>query len=387
MAWRSFNALVNDPQLLIFDSREQSHFAVAHIRNAVCVRVKGASLEYVMGAVWSQDYWWGRDVLLVPGVWPTKEEKKEKEKEKKRKASEVIVDPVAKFLMEENRVKSLKIMEDEEGGDPFACFSKRYPFIICKSVKPWAIPSYPAEIIPRFLYMGTWEHANSVPILNDLHITYVLTAHTERLKEIKGCTHKYFDIFDEPNANITQYFEPAFEFIEEAKRAKARVLVHCGAGASRSVTLCAYYLMRVQHWGVDETIKFLKEQRKEVDPNPGFIKQLREVERKRSGRPAKEFVVEVHKSGQIVDTINPCEKEELIFGRQTTCDVVLDHASISRQHAKLLWSGESLHLVDMDSVHGTFVNKKRVGKSRQELQDGDFMAFGASTRKYVVREI
>ncbi|EFJ31072.1 hypothetical protein SELMODRAFT_27558, partial [Selaginella moellendorffii] len=84
---------------------------------------------------------------------------------------------------------------------------------------------------------------------------------------------------DEPNANITQYFEPAFEFIEEAKRAKARVLVHCGAGASRSVTLCAYYLMRVQHWGVDETIKFLKEQRKEVDPNPGFIKQLREVER------------------------------------------------------------------------------------------------------------
>lgn len=48
------------------------------------------------------------------------------------------------------------------------------------------------------------------------------------------------------------------------------------------------------------------------------------------------FFLEVIKDGEVIDQIN-LEKRKLIFGRQIqTCDLVLDHQSVSRQHAAVV---------------------------------------------------
>jgi len=52
--------------------------------------------------------------------------------------------------------------------------------------------------------------------------------------------------------------------------------------------------------------------------------------------------------------------DEMIVGRQPTCDLVLPTASISRQHARLLCQDGAYYLEDLNSRNGTFVNGRRV---------------------------
>lgn len=68
-------------------------------------------------------------------------------------------------------------------------------------------------------------------------------------------------------------------------------------------------------------------------------------------------------------------------------DILLDHQSISRQHAVIQFRAnpEVAFLYDLGSSHGTFVNKKQIKpKSYHPLKNGDMLRFGVSTRFYVV---
>ena len=55
--------------------------------------------------------------------------------------------------------------------------------------------------------------------------------------------------------------------------------------------------------------------------------------------------------------------------RSADADVVLDHASISRQHATLCYQvdGNKWLVTDQGSAHGTFVNGKQVLKVKLKL--------------------
>ena len=76
------------------------------------------------------------------------------------------------------------------------------------------------------------------------------------------------------------------------------------------------------------------------------------------------------------------------FGRKSDLvEVVLEHSSISRRHAVILHrnSDGTLHIMDLGSAHGTMVNGVTVTANEPcELQDGDMVQFGRSTRKYMV---
>lgn len=59
---------------------------------------------------------------------------------------------------------------------------------------------------------------------------------------------------------------------------KRGVLVHCVEGRSRSVAIVAAYLIKYKRMTTDQSLAFIKEKRTQIDPNPGYIKQLREYE-------------------------------------------------------------------------------------------------------------
>jgi len=78
--------------------------------------------------------------------------------------------------------------------------------------------------------------------------------------------------------NLRQFFEEAFGFIDEAKKAGAGVLVHCQAGISRSPTIAVAYLMKHYPMAMADAYKFVKTKRSIISPNLNFMGQLWEFE-------------------------------------------------------------------------------------------------------------
>ncbi|XP_031481568.1 protein phosphatase 1 regulatory inhibitor subunit PPP1R8 homolog [Nymphaea colorata] len=100
------------------------------------------------------------------------------------------------------------------------------------------------------------------------------------------------------------------------------------------------------------------------------------------------YFLEVLKDGQVLDIIG-LDKRRHIFGRQYhTCDFVLDHPSVSRQHAAVVpHKNGSIFVIDLGSVHGTFVANERLTKDNPvEVEVGQSLRFAASTRTYILRK-
>ncbi|RCV30661.1 hypothetical protein SETIT_6G113000v2 [Setaria italica] len=100
------------------------------------------------------------------------------------------------------------------------------------------------------------------------------------------------------------------------------------------------------------------------------------------------YYLDVLKDGEVIDRIN-LDKRRHIFGRQVpACDFVLDHQSVSRQHAAVIpHRNGSIYVIDLGSVHGTFVANERLTKDNPvELEVGQSLRFAASTRTYILRK-
>lgn len=70
-------------------------------------------------------------------------------------------------------------------------------------------------------------------------------------------------------------------------------------------------------------------------------------------------------------------KARVRFGRHHSCDGVIAHATVSREHFFIEQTGGRFILVDQGSGNGTFVNDERV--SWVELKDGDKIQAGPFT--------
>ncbi|MBN2432895.1 MAG: FHA domain-containing protein [Acidobacteria bacterium] len=71
----------------------------------------------------------------------------------------------------------------------------------------------------------------------------------------------------------------------------------------------------------------------------------------------------------------------LLIGRASDCDIVINIAQISRNHARIFRHDDEYCIEDLGSVNGTFVNQTPV-KGRQRLHDGDRITLGDVTMFY-----
>ncbi len=60
---------------------------------------------------------------------------------------------------------------------------------------------------------------------------------------------------------------------------------------------------------------------------------------------------------------------EMIIGRDIGCHVVIDHPSVSARHARVKQDDNGLHLTDLGSTNGTFVNDDKVVDCQLAHQD------------------
>lgn len=84
------------------------------------------------------------------------------------------------------------------------------------------------------------------------------------------------NINDLPEEPIQAELDAAVAYIENARRT-GKVFVHCNAGRSRSATIVAAWLLatgRAQL--VDQAFAMIQVHRDGINPNPGFVEQLKD---------------------------------------------------------------------------------------------------------------
>lgn len=72
--------------------------------------------------------------------------------------------------------------------------------------------------------------------------------------------------------------------------------------------------------------------------------------------------------------------EELFIGRSSGVGLTLEGANVSRRHSRLWLEQGRLHIEDLGSSNGTFVNGKRVTETK--LEDGCEVRFGRANYVY-----
>jgi hypothetical protein len=70
----------------------------------------------------------------------------------------------------------------------------------------------------------------------------------------------------------------------------------------------------------------------------------------------------------------PLDAAETTIGRSPDCDIFLDDVTVSRRHATVKRGGGDLEIVDLGSLNGTFLNRRRIESGR--LGDGDELQIG-----------
>jgi hypothetical protein len=73
-------------------------------------------------------------------------------------------------------------------------------------------------------------------------------------------------------------------------------------------------------------------------------------------------------------------KERTTLGRRPYNDIVIDNLAVSGEHAVIQMAGHQVHLEDLNSTNGTYVNGKAARK--QLLQNGDTVEIGKYKIKF-----
>jgi hypothetical protein len=100
-----------------------------------------------------------------------------------------------------------------------------------------------------------------------------------------------------------------------------------------------------------------------------------------SDAPAVTFALQFV-SGRYQGTVIPLpDGAEILIGRESDLDIVLQEDMVSRKHAKVTVRGEEIQISDLGSTNGTFVNGQKV--KRAQLGAGDRVLVGTSLMKVV----
>ena len=150
---------------------------------------------------------------------------------------------------------------------------------LCNTMNILKTDKAPVEIIPN-LFLGSVGCSSNLEELQNNKITHIVCCASGMENKFPD-KFKYYNVnlLDKENQNIRIYLDGTYKFIDDALKNGGRVFVHCYAGVSRSASILIAYLMKSKKMKFDEALNLLKSKRSKVNPNAGFILQLRAYEK------------------------------------------------------------------------------------------------------------
>ncbi|KAL3936210.1 MAG: hypothetical protein SGBAC_008426 [Bacillariaceae sp.] len=150
----------------------------------------------------------------------------------------------------------------------------------------------PVEILPKLWvgslaalkHLSNHEHKSwtVISVLGDEKLVSMCNFMLQDAKNTKRCRHHIlWKLQDKNNSTFfTDELMGVLHVMDEALQQKDgdNILVHCAMGVSRSVTLCATWIMTRQRRSLRESMEIIRAVRPEAMPNMGFIASLRALE-------------------------------------------------------------------------------------------------------------
>ncbi|KAF2583334.1 hypothetical protein F2Q68_00003504 [Brassica cretica] len=109
------------------------------------------------------------------------------------------------------------------------------------------VSAFPSEILPEFLFLGSYDNASRSELLKTQGISRVLNT-VPMCQNLYRNSFTYHGLSDE---KVLQ-FDDAIKFLDQCEKDKARVLVHCMSGKSRSPAVVIAYLIKRKGWRLAE---------------------------------------------------------------------------------------------------------------------------------------
>ena len=148
--------------------------------------------------------------------------------------------------------------------------------------------TWAAEILPGFLWLGSGHAASQKSRLIDHNVYHILNV----ADDVENF-HQDDDRFTYLNLHVADFgadkgikrvFPKALEFLDARKALSEPVLVHCAAGANRSVSVIIAYLMHSEKLNLRQAFGAVKEKRKGACPQKDNRFQLLEFEQDLFGK-------------------------------------------------------------------------------------------------------
>ncbi|XP_062233011.1 protein-tyrosine-phosphatase IBR5-like [Phragmites australis] len=141
--------------------------------------------------------------------------------------------------------------------------------------------AFPSEILKEFLFLGSYDNASRSELLKTIGVSHILNT-------VPLCQNLYRNSFTYHclQDDKTLQFDDAIQFLEQCEREKARVLVHCMSGKSRSAAFVIAFLMKSRGWRLVQCFQWVKERRPQVQLSDAAQQQLMEYEKKLFGSNA-----------------------------------------------------------------------------------------------------
>jgi protein-tyrosine phosphatase len=128
--------------------------------------------------------------------------------------------------------------------------------------------------IDKNLYLGSLEAALKLDKPHNRGKWFVLSI-MEDPPKLKYLKQLAIHLSDHHATHIDNWFDIALKAIDTHLRQGKKVLVHCRMGISRSATMIIAHLMNRHGLTMKQAISHVERSRPIINPNPGFMTQLK----------------------------------------------------------------------------------------------------------------
>lgn len=219
--------------------------------------------------------------------------------------------------------------------------------------KPTEEKSHPTRRLKSKLFVGSRSAAESKQFIERNHISHILTVAKDlpvNLPANCNVKHKTVECHDHPMANILEIMPDALAFIQNALESDGHILVHCASGISRSVTICAAFLMTQYGMGIEVALDSIASVRTHANPNLGFRRQLQLLEKCKGDIVDARKLHSKHISNVVEDTIN---QREVVNDLHRRVDII--EVSIASGKSPCESGLEDKHILNFNEVKNELI--------------------------------